>query len=334
MEHYGFTKIGQYKNVIKDVLYESNRDGVVPPTLKFTGTVKMHGSNAGISYIPGEHLSVQSRTRIVTPTDDNAGWANFVEERKEAFETLMEALLVENSSKEAVHNYTPILFGEWCGGNIQKGIALNELPKMFVVFAVKYVNVNDPEDSYYAQTRVKDEEQLIFNILDFPMFEIEIDFNKPQIAQNQIVQWVEQVEALCPVGKHFGVEGIGEGIVFSNYDENGHRKHIFKAKGKKHSTCNVKTIAPVDLEKMKSIEEFTDYAFTENRCNQAIEQVFIGTNTEVDQKGTGNFIKWVVSDIIAEETDTMTASNLTSKDIGKYVSKLAKNWFFTYIDQM
>ena len=49
MEMQPFSKIGQFKQTIKDVCWTANNEGKTPPTIKFTGKVKMHGTNAGIS---------------------------------------------------------------------------------------------------------------------------------------------------------------------------------------------------------------------------------------------------------------------------------------------
>lgn len=42
----------------------------------------------------------------------------------------------------------------------------------------------------------------------------------------------------------------------------------------------------------------------------------------------GELIKWVVSDILKEEMDTMVANKLEPKDIGKYVSTKVREMFF------
>jgi hypothetical protein len=167
----------------------------------------------------------------------------------------------------------------------------------------------------------------------FPKYKVEIDFNKPQHAQANIVELVESVELECPVGKYFDVSGIGEGIVFCHYDEHEHRDYIFKAKGQKHSSSNVKTVASVDIEKVKSIEDFIEYAVTENRLNQGIEQIFTSNNLEPNIKNTGDFLSWVSKDVIAEETDTMTNNGLDPKDIGRPLGTKARNWFISYLDK-
>jgi hypothetical protein len=321
-----FTKIGQYRKVIKDVCYVDPEKPVYKfPTLTFEGTVKLHGTNAGISYSKEDGLWVQSRKNIITVEKDNAGFAFFVESNKETFTTWMKEI-----SREG---FITTIFGEWCGGNIQKGVALNQLDKMFVIFAVKYTNIEDEEIHSYEKIDLSKPEDNIFNSNMFPKYTVDIDFNIPQLVQASIIDMVEKVEMECPVGKYFDVAGIGEGIVFCNYDENGHRQHIFKAKGEKHSSSHVKTIASVDIEKVNSIASFIEYAVTENRLNQAIEQVFTSNNLEPNIKMMRDFLSWVSKDVISEELDTMTENNLEPKDIGRSLGTKARNWFMTYLDQ-
>jgi hypothetical protein len=118
---------------------------------------------------------------------------------------------------------------------------------------------------------------------------------------------------------------IGEGIVWS-VNDNG-VVHRFKVKGELHSSSKVKKLAEVDVEKINSIKEFVEYAVTESRFNQALEKIF-PNDEPVDVKKMGNLIKWVVDDIIKEESDTMVANNLEPKDVSKFISTKVREMFF------
>jgi hypothetical protein len=48
----------------------------------------------------------------------------------------------------------------------------------------------------------------------------------------------------------------------------------------------------------------------------------------IDIKKLGDTIKWVVSDVLAEESDVLKDNNLEPKDIGKYVAAKVKKMFF------
>ena len=101
-------------------------------------------------------------------------------------------------------------------------------------------------------------------------------------------------------------------------------------KGEKHSSSKVKTLASVDVEKLESIQKFVEYAVTENRFNQAIENVF--PNQEpIDTKKLGDVIRWVVNDVIKEEMDTMVENKIEPKEVNKYISSKAREMFFKMV---
>ena len=81
----------------------------------------------------------------------------------------------------------------------------------------------------------------------------------------------------------------------------------------------------IDL-KQKEINTKTP-RLTENRLNQGLEKVF-GINGRLDVKKTGEFLKWLVSDITREEMDTLSKNGLEPKDVTSTISKRGKDWFF------
>lgn len=330
-----FPEIGQFRQVIKTIHdktryigRDADNNGVFDPTIKlptliFTGTVKLHGTNAGITLSKDGDFYAQSRENIITVEKDNAGFAFFVESNKQVFLDLFLTL----DFKDA--DYLTI-FGEWCGGNIQKGVAINGLPKMFVIFAVKRSYIDNEEKSNYFLLdseikHLKSVDNKIYNILDFKTYSITIDFEEPQDIQNQLVDLTNEVEKECPVGKAFGNEGTGEGIVWKTETDFGTMR--FKVKGEKHQSSKVKTLAPVNTDKINSIKEFADYAVTESRLEQGIEKVFTSVGEQIDIKKLGDFLKWIMGDIVKEETDTLKSNNLEPKDVGSAVSNKARTWF-------
>ena len=158
----------------------------------------------------------------------------------------------------------------------------------------------------------------------FDTYSIKVDLNEPKESQNKLIELTNKVEEQCPVAKYFGEEGGGEGIVWTaNYLGKNFR---FKVKGEKHSVSKVKKLASVDPEKLKSIKSFIEYAVTDNRLNQAIENVF--PNKDLDVKKTGEVIRWMARDIIAEESDTLESNNLSWKEVASNVAKEVKTKFF------
>ncbi len=345
-----FTDIGEYRKVIGDVRHEARYTSVdesgVPkynndirlPVVTFNGTVKLHGTNVGVSQNSKGDIWFQSRSGVITVTKDNAGFAFFGETKKELFEKWLNEI---RQSKSEYKDKTITIYGEWCGGNIQKGVAINGLPKMFVVFAVKITHEDTEDVNYYLTSdewkHFSSPNDSIYNVYMFKTYSIEVDFERPDISQNVLVELTQSVEDECPVGKYFGRSKengdcvTGEGIVwFAEYKGS---QYMFKTKGQKHSTSKVKTIASVDVEKVNTIHAFVEYAVTENRLNQAIEQVFTTKNEVPDKTKTGDFIRWVINDIIKEELDTIAANGLEPKDIGSVASKASQQWFFKYLDK-
>jgi hypothetical protein len=337
-----FPSIEQFRTVVTNINrhfnfvgLDENGDAIYDPSLskpkvKFKGTVKLHGTNAAVCYNAVSGLWAQSRENIITVEKDNAGFAFFVESNKEVFETLCK--MVGKRENIFLSNNTVTIYGEWCGGNIQKGVALTNLPKSFFIFGVKITpHTQDEEEAklkpaYWVDySDLGNSEVNIFNIDDFKTFEMEIDFNMPQLVQNDLSELTIAVEEECPVGKAFGFSGIGEGIVWTA-EVNGN-VHRFKVKGEKHSSSKVKTLASVDVEKLNSINDFVTYAVTDSRFNQGLENVF-PNGEERDVKKMGDLIRWVVNDVIKEEMDTMVENKIEPKDVSKYISTKVREMFF------
>ena len=338
-----FPSIEQFRTVVSNVNRHFNfvgldengeaiYDPTLPkPTITFKGTVKIHGTNAAVSYNAKE-LWAQSRENIITPEKDNAGFAFFVESNKEAFYELFAQVMDKTIPWPDPYKNTITIYGEWAGGNIQKGVGVCNLPKSFFIFGVKITPHTETEEELkanpaywvdYAYLRAP--EHNLYNIDDYPTYSIDIDFNMPQLVQNQLSELTIKVEEECPVAKAFGYSGIGEGIVWTaEFKGNVHR---FKVKGEKHSSSKVKTLAAVDVEKLNSIKEFVDYAVSESRFNQALENIF-PNNEPIDVKKMGDVIRWVVNDVIKEEMDTLVENQLEPKEINKYISSKVREMFF------
>ena len=71
---------------------------------------------------------------------------------------------------------------------------------------------------------------------------------------------------------------------------------------------------------------------TEQRLEQGI--TWLKENQkEVNQKSTGDYLRWVVNDVIKEETDTIVENQLDPKKINSAISAKARVWFFGYLDR-
>jgi hypothetical protein len=348
--HISYPSIEQFRNVVSNLnrqftfvgLDADNNaiyDPTIPkPTLTFKGTVKLHGTNSSVSYNAIDGIWVQSRENIITPQSDNAGFAFFVETKKDIF-TRMFNEVIEKEAVDISLN-TVVIYGEWAGKGIQSGVGISQLPKAFYIFGVKVSPNDNPTESdhvvdgkrsvaYWVDSEyLKDTDNQIFNINDFKTFSIDIDFNYPELAQNLMIAITDEVEQECPVSKHLGVSGIGEGVVWSvRYKGVVHR---FKVKGEKHSAkSKVKTLKPVDDEKVNKIINLVNQVTPEWRLDQMLEKAcdFMNGGT-LDRSKLGDYIRYVIADIVKEETLTLSEAGVEPKEINKYVSEVARKYFF------
>ena len=343
-KHIGYFKIKQYRNVIKDIIHSTHYDGQTEdgevkydytkklPTLIFNGTVKLHGTNASVCYNDEDGVYAQSRTRVLSINSDNHGFAFFVKSKLFSFEQLFDEIIDEYEINTKTHTIS--IFGEWAGIGIQSGVGIAQLPKSFYIFGLKITKISDElnSESYWLDSsNLRNRENNIFNVEDYKTYKIEIDFDNPKLVQNKFVEIVKEVELECPIAKAFGINtGTGEGVVFKTRYKD--QIYMFKVKGKKHSVTKVKTLVSVDVEKLNSINEFVEYAVTENRFKQSLQIIF--ENESIDIKKLGEVIRWNVRDIISEELDTMNENNLVSKDVNKSISKKVKEMFFKEWDNI
>ena len=318
-----YPSIEQLRSVVREVKSrhdfqgkDENGDAIYQhtspyPTLEFQGTVKVHGTNASvIRTVDGEKI-YQSRNRVLSLEKDNAQFM----------------ISMMNKDLDSLFNLFPpdlevILYGEWCGDNIQKGVAITGLPKMFIIFGVRV-------DGEWVEipTNLKNTKQNIYNIMQFPTYNISIDFENPELIQNKLIEETLAVEEECPVGKFFGVSGVGEGIVYTCLED---RSIRFKSKGEKHSVSKVKTLNSVNVESVKEVMVFVDNVVTEARMNQSVDYLK-EMGLEVSPKSTGDFLRWVVNDILKEETDTIVENQLDMKKVKSSVASKARLWFLNQV---
>lgn len=301
-----YPSIEQFKNVVKSVRDYSRKTESPLPTLRFSGTVKLHGTNAAVRLLNGKY-EYMSRARIITPEDDNYGFAAWADGCKEH-------LPVEEGH---------ILYGEWCGSGIQKGVAISQLPKMFVIFGYRSVDGKWKEP---LACNAMSNKHNIWNIRQFPTFGIHIDFSCPEMFVAKLTEITEAVEQECPVGKYFGVSGVGEGVVWTCATI---PDLMFKVKGEKHSSSKVKVLASVDTERLSSLNELVESVLSENRMQQMYDEM-VAEYSDFGNEKLGEFLKRCISDCIKEESDTITANGFEIKEFTKKAPDVAKSWFFSH----
>lgn len=332
MEHISFPSIEQLRNVVKNVRESCDYHNVDYPVIQFTGTVKIHGTNASVVYdTTTQKLWCQSRENIISVERDNAGFAWFVQNREQYFKHQLQAIAHDRGFEGLV-----VVFGEFAGKGIQKGVAVSEVDKFFCVFDVYFAKAND--NKFYDKNYVNlfnDPDQRIFNVDMFPKWTIDIDFNNPGAVSEQLEKITYDVEQECPVGKYFGVTGIGEGVVWQSKTTDNIPGFRFKVKGEKHSVSKVRKgtgVAAIAPEVLAGIEEFVNYSVTEQRLEQGIQRIFVEQGKQPDIKETGSFLKWLFSDVMKEEHDVLAASGLEPKHVSSAISSRGRNWFIRYLD--
>jgi len=54
-------------------------------------------------------------------------------------------------------------------------------------------------------------------------------------------------------------------------------------------------------------------------------------NLELHQKNTGEFLRWINSDIVKEESDVLIKNQIDIKKVNSKISEKARKWFFNNI---
>lgn len=358
--HIKYNSIEQYRTIVKNVQHQAQYVGynedtkeviydrtMKNPTVVVTASEKIHGTNAAFCMSIPDGFWVQSRENIITPESDNAGCAFTAYQNEQHWQQII-FKLADEYNIDLNENIISVYY-EWSGGNIQKNSALSGLDKRSVIFQHFKVSPIEPrldkegneEAAYWLETMVEgdmygngpnvklwieNKKANIYNIMDFPTYEISIDFERPDLAQNELVKLVEEIiEPNSPVGKHFGVDGnIGEGVVCTFVYKD--ILYKFKVKGEKHSNSKVKTLKPVDNEKEQAKIDFATYACPAWRLEQMYKQIQ-DENGDVTIKDMGTFLKKVHGDIIKEESDVMFEKGFEPKEVNGAISQIAKRWF-------
>ena len=360
---YKFHSTQQFRNVVKNIKqsvqykgYDDIKQEVIldknalAPTLTYVGTVKLHGTNASIVKEEDGTISLHSKNNLLGYVQNGqfellSDNAEFAQSMFRCFEEVLEVIskseeLVKGLNAEV--KYPLKISGEWCGQGVQKGVGISYLDKKsFFIFGIKSGDTCQesktgwiPVVDIQGITTQDSHNSGIYSITDFPVFVLDIDFQNPELSQNKLGDITKQVEECCPISEALQLkdsEGnpqrLGEGVVWTPMSEDyaWDSGNFFKVKGEKHSVSKVKTLAAVDPEKIESIQKFVEYAVTDNRLEQGLQEVGL------DQSTIGQYIGWVNRDINKEEGDVLEANNLTMKDVGKKISDKARVF---YLDKL
>lgn len=298
------------------------------PVFKCQGTIKIDGTNIGI-FKNNNNLQIQSKNQIIKDVDHyNISW--FVNNHLLDFNYIFD-LIYKQYGYNSGYNY--YVFGEYFGKNISgNNTAISDLDRKFYIFDGYITNecgkiINYFSDNFISLLHGQD----IFNSYMFPNYEITLDLNNPLIAIEEINSILNNIEHECPVGKYFNKIGDCEGIVW-NFYTNLNERYQFKTKTPKFSvvkhTKNKKPVS-IDPEIINSINDFLNYALTENRLKQGLQEIC--QNKSIKSKDILPFINWITNDIWSEEIQTITKNNLPKKELNSEIANIARNYILKFI---
>ena len=302
--------------------------------ITYRAKVKIDGTNFAIVIKPDGSFYTQSRNEIITPESDNAGSAKWAYDNKEYFSALKK-------------DVTIVVFGEFCGKGIQKGVAISQIDrKIFCPFAIQYEGNNGSWLEINPKT-IQETLPSHKDIFVLPWYGEEIILNYSNrdelLKQAEIInEMVAEVEKEDPfVKENFGISGIGEGAVCFPMPNNAEidksilisRKDftdlVFKAKGKEHKVVKNKAPVQIDPTVAKSIGDFVELFCTENRLNQIAERV-----GPFDNKSTGKFLKELNQDVLKESVAELEAANMTWENVYKAVGACASKWWINQCNKL
>lgn len=281
--------------------------------------VKLHGTNAGIQVFSDGKIIAQSRETELINGADNCGFAKWVDSHKEKWKQIV------TDDKEY------IIYGEWCGKGVKKGVAISEVPnKIFAVFAARLLNSNDSIiiEPNELQDLVKNIPETY--VLPWHHSTIYIDWtsNESQLLTitNLINSLVLDVEQTDPwVEATFKIKGVGEGLVFYPVSQEhlslkDFNNLVFKAKGEAHKNIKTGLPAQVNPQLASNVDGFVDMVLSEARLEQ-------GANQTYDIKLIGKFLAWIALDVQKETKDELEASGLTWEQVNKALTNKARIWY-------
>lgn len=310
-------------NVVRTLNLLHEATGEPLPAVTYRSKVKLHGTNCAVQI--GPPLVCQGRTTLLSPTSDHKGFATWVDTHGAWFRTLRPDTVV---------------FGEWCGPGVEKGMAISQVPtKQFVVFAAQLGSGDDArvivDPDALRALLPRDGAPATLHVLPWEDDRLTITFSDRTSldqAAEQLNARVSSVEAEDPwVRRTFGVSGLGEGLVLYPVaadrpvpdDPESFARWMFKAKGEKHRTAGTATAVQVDPTTVASIAELVTLMVTDARLEQGLSAC--GGNR--DPRNTPAFLAWIAADVKKESVAEREAAGLDWPPVERAVVARARAWF-------
>jgi hypothetical protein len=271
-------------------------------------------------------LWIQARNRIVTPEKDQDGMAAYVEKHKDIWLDIIKNLNLDTE------DHTIVIDCEWAGDNINRGnAACSGQDKSAYIFKnFRYVDNRDEKITYISTSKIKSiPNKNIYALANFGEYYMPLDFNQLENYVDFLNNVTAFIEDNSPIATFFGQsDNVGEGLVYTAMYKG--QFVAFKTKGTKHGGKLKKkhNKSKITDETKAVYQDIADKITPEWRLTQGI------TETKASSiEDTGKLIKWVIADIIKEESHILQENKVTMKDINRYVSKIVVSFFKDYLEQ-
>ena len=317
----------QHINQLRDFIYylEKYGDSLQKQGYKYInlyGTPKLHGTNASIVFYKNGTYQVQSRNNILNEHRDNMGFYKWLNQNRVQYLYNNFKYLFNKKGVQAI-----VIYGEYAGKGIQAGMAISNMERFFAPFAVRIIT---DKDDYYIKPRSMDfnlwnDELRIYNLFN-PKYFIKVNVDKSNLEEviSIINEYVKQCEVEDKFAIAFGMEGIGEGIVW-DYEIDG-KTYFFKTKIDEFKTKAQKVNKDKAIEEIREDKKIVEYCLNEHRLRQGIE--YMNENSiDTTIQNISKFINWVVEDTIREEERFILDNGLNEKRVKKLVSTEAAKWY-------
>lgn len=328
-----YPSIDQFKNTAYQMKQYLEFRNIPELSVLFQGTVKLHGTNAACIMDTDGDIYFQSRSRILDTVNDNCGFCNFGHENIAVFKSIFDRIKELYAQPGKIQ-----LYGEWCGGNIQKGVGLNKVPRMFVIFDIR-ISEDDESKNWFNAEMISEvmagiSTDTIKHIYLFDTFFLNISTNNLETGRETLEQLTREVEKDCPVSR--AILGNtsdtlpGEGIVWKAKSSNDKlvdlSRFTFKTKGEEHKTLKTKQLVPMDVELANNVSELVNTILTNARLEQGIAYLK-EQNLPIINTSTMHYINWVIDDCFKECNDIIVASGIDTKLVKKNLAETARKFF-------
>ncbi|KAL8708253.1 MAG: hypothetical protein Q9220_006830 [cf. Caloplaca sp. 1 TL-2023] len=323
-----YPKIGKLRDFLYIWKQLRPEDRLVP----IIGSVKLHGAHADWCISSDDAIRVQSRNVLeLSSSNDIYGLAAFTEPLHDVIIRLRDCIVRRylELHPEVPRDWKgPItISGEWCGQGIQKGVAISQLPRHFVIISIRIDSQWVSESDY---SDIHSEAHGIFHIAKSGFYRMDLDLDDIDSGETTIQAMVADVEQVCPYGLTRSVTGRGEGIVWKAVDSVHLPDLWFKSKGDSHAVSHSSKlpVAATAHGKGERNDIFASAVVTEPRLKQGWD--YLGEmSIERDRAATNKFVAWITGDVFVEEESEMKEKGISKGELKSAIKKIASTWYKT-----